>query len=156
MGPEYGEGPAVAVRTLLHTVSHVLLRHVEWSGFGQNSVGEYLLPGALAGVLYANRYAETKIGGLTALFEQRLGPWLANSASSERECVYDPFCTDEGGACVGCLHREYNCPLFNGELSRAALYGGPTPQGESGDLSLGVLAIRRGYWENVRTHPAAV
>ncbi len=154
--PEYGEGPAVAVRTLLHTVSHVLLRHVEWSGFGQNSVGEYLLPGALAGVLYANRYADTKIGGLTALFEQRLGPWLANSASSGRECVYDPFCTDEGGACVGCLHREHNCPSFNGELSRAALYGGPTPQGELGNLSLSIPVIRQGYWENARTYPAAV
>jgi hypothetical protein len=148
--PNYQEAPAVAIRTLLHTISHVLLRHVEWSGFSQNSVGEYLLPGALACVLYANRYAETKIGGLTTLFEQRLGIWLADSAQSGRWCVYDPFCTDEGGTCVGCLHREYNCPEFNRELSRAVLYGGPAPATEAG-AGLGVDVIRRGYWEDAQS-----
>ncbi|MCI0623125.1 MAG: hypothetical protein L0387_15955 [Acidobacteria bacterium] len=145
----YDQTLAVAVRTLLHTISHVLLRHVEWSGFNQNSVGEYLLPGALAAVLYANRYAETKIGGLTTLFEQRLGLWLQDSAQSGRECVYDPFCTDEGGTCVGCLHREHNCPQFNRELSRAVLYSGPTPSQELGG-DLGLPEIRRGFWDDVR------
>lgn len=151
--PNYNDAPAVAIRTLVHTISHVLLRHVEWSGFNQNSVGEYLLPAALACVLYANRYAETKIGGLTTLFEQRLGIWLDDAAQSGRECVYDPFCTDEGGTCVGCLHREYNCPQFNRELTRAVLYGGPTPPIELGG-GLGISTVRRGFWEFVR--PAAV
>lgn len=146
--PNFNEHIAVAIRTLLHTMSHVLLRHVEWSGFSQNSVGEYLIPGALAGILYANRYAETKIGGLTTLFEHRLGIWLEDSAQSGRECVYDPFCTDEGGTCVGCLHREHNCPQFNHELSRAVLYGGPTPPPEAGG-SLGVQTIERGYWHSL-------
>ncbi|RUL84580.1 hypothetical protein [Tautonia sociabilis] len=145
----YYDPMTVAVRTLLHTISHVLLRHVEWSGFSQNSVGEYLLPGALACVLYANRYAETKIGGLITLFEQRLGIWLDDSAQSGRDCIYDPFCTDEGATCVGCLHREYNCPQFNRELSRAVLYGGPTPPPELGS-DLGIPLIQRGFWENVR------
>lgn len=145
----YFDPMTVAVRTLLHTISHVLLRHVEWSGFNQNSIGEYLMPGSLACVLYANRYAETKIGGLITLFEQRLGIWLDDSAQSGRECVYDPFCTDEGGTCVGCMHREYNCPQFNRELSRAVLYGGPTPPPELGG-DLGVSSIRRGFWEFVR------
>lgn len=155
--PEYGDAPAVAVRTLLHTISHALLRHVEWSGFSSNSIGEYLLPGVLWGVLYANRYAETKIGGLTALFEQRLDLWMSGSASSARECVYDPFCTDEGGACVGCLHREYNCPQFNRELSRAVLYGGPTPQEERSQSDLmGVATINVGYWEGARPFDVTV
>ena len=148
--PEYSEHLAVAVRTLLHTISHVLLRHIEWSGFSQNSVGEYLMPGALAGILYANRYADTKIGGLTTLFEYQLGIWLDDSAQRGRECVYDPFCTDEGGTCVGCLHREYNCPQFNRELSRAVLFGGPTPPPELGG-ALGVLSIERGFWH--AAHP---
>jgi hypothetical protein len=130
-------------------MSHVLLRHVEWSGFSQNSVGEYLIPGALAGILYANRYAETKIGGLTTLFEHQLGIWLDDSSQSGRQCVYDPFCTDEGGTCVGCLHREYNCPQFNRELSRAVLYGGPTPPPELGS-GLGVQVIDRGFWQSLR------
>lgn len=147
--PNFNEHLAVALRTLLHTMSHVLLRHVEWSGFSQNSVGEYLIPGALAGILYANRYAETKIGGLTTLFEHQLGVWLDDSAQSGRQCVYDPFCTDEGGTCVGCLHREYNCPQFNRELSRAVLYGGPTPPPELGG-ALGVQTIERGFWHGLR------
>jgi len=147
--PNFNEHLAVALRTLLHTMSHVLLRHVEWSGFSQNSVGEYLIPGALAGILYANRYAETKIGGLTTLFEHQLGVWLDDSAQSGRQCVYDPFCTDEGGTCVGCLHREYNCPQFNRELSRAVLYGGPTPPPELGG-ALGVPTIERGFWHGLR------
>jgi len=149
----YNDAMTVAVRTLLHTISHVLLRHVEWSGFNQNSVGEYLLTGALTCVLYANRYAETKIGGLSTLFEQRLGVWLDDSSQRGRECVYDPFCIDEGGTCVGCLHREHNCPQFNRELSRAVLYGGPTPPPELGS-DLGIPSIRRGFWEFVR--PAAL
>jgi len=140
--PNYNDHLAVAIRTLIHTMSHVLLRHVEWSGFSQNSVGEYLIPAALSGILYANRYAETKIGGLTTLFEHQLGIWLDDSSQSGRQCVYDPFCTDEGGTCVGCLHREHNCPQFNRELSRAVLYGGPTPPPELGG-GLGVPAIDR-------------
>jgi hypothetical protein len=142
----YNDTLAIVIRTLLHTISHVLLRHVEWSGFNQSSVGEYLLPGALAFVLYANRYAETKIGGLTTLFEQRLDVWLEDSAQNGRDCIYDPFCTDEGGTCVGCLHREFNCPQFNRELSRAVLYGGPTPPDELGG-DLGIPVIQQGFWE---------
>jgi len=147
--PNFNDHLAVGVRTLIHTMSHVLLRHVEWSGFSQNSVGEYLIPGALAGILYANRYAETKIGGLTTLFEHQLQIWLDDSSQSGRNCVYDPFCPDEGGTCVGCLHREYNCPQFNRELSRAVLYGGPTPPPELGG-GLGVQAIERGFWHALR------
>lgn len=133
-----------AIRTLLHTLSHILLGRIEWSGFASSSVGEYLLPGALSFVLYINRYAGSKIGGLTTLFEQRLDTWLWDAVQAGQECVYDPLCSDEGGSCVGCLHREYNCPLFNRELSRSMLYGGPTPQA-------GVLdghTIKHGYWEN--------
>lgn len=144
--PDYATAPAVAVRTLLHTISHVLLRHVEWSGFSQHSIGEYLLPATLTCVLYTNRYAETKIGGLTTLFEQRLGIWLDDSWQSGRDCIYDPFCTDEGGSCVGCLHREHNCPRFNHELSRAVLYGGRAPLDEA-RLSLGIEVVGHGYWD---------
>jgi hypothetical protein len=147
--PNFNDHLAVSIRTLVHTLSHVLLRHVEWSGFSQNSVGEYLMPAALSGILYANRYAETKIGGLTTLFEHQLGIWLDDSSQSGRQCVYDPFCTDEGGTCVGCLHREYNCPQFNRELSRAVLYGGPTPPPELGS-DLGVAEINFGFWRSLR------
>jgi hypothetical protein len=140
--PAYNSRDAVAVRTLLHTLSHVFLRRIEWSGFSPSSVGEYLLPGSLSFILYANRYAETKIGGLTTLFEQRLSTWLWDAVQSGHECIYDPICGDDGGSCAGCTHREHNCVAFNRELSRATVYGGPTPQlsGFEG------MPIRQGYW----------
>src|SRR5262249_48712062 len=70
--PESGAPAAIAARTLLHTVAHALLRQIAWSGYDPESVGEYLFPETLACVLYANRYHETKIGGLVTLFERGL------------------------------------------------------------------------------------
>jgi hypothetical protein len=135
---------AVAVRTLLHTISHVLLRHIEWSGYAAQSVGEYMLPDGLASVLYASRYTDTKVGGLLTLFEQGLGGWLESSHQAGADCVLDPFCAEEGGTCVGCLHREFNCTEFNRELSRAVLYGGSTPQQGQNALSFGPVV--EGFW----------
>ncbi len=142
--PGYQDAAAVAVRTLLHTISHVFLRRIEWSGFSPSSVGEYLIPGSLSFILYANRHAEAKIGGLTTLFEQRLSTWLWDAVQSGRECVYDPICSDDGGSCAGCTHREHNCIAFNRELSRSTLYGGSVPL--SSELS--GLEISAGYWDN--------
>jgi len=133
---------ATAVHLLVHSMSHILLRCIEWSGFGSSSVGEYLMPGTLSFVIYANRYTESKIGGLTTLFEQRLPLWLREAYQSGRSCIYDPLCKEDGGACVGCLHREFNCPLFNRDLSRASLYGGRLPSEEVN----GMREIGVGYW----------
>lgn len=133
----WNERAAKITRTLLHTISHLLLRHIEWSGFDPESVGEYLLPETLSVILYTNRYTGFTIGGLVTLFEQRLLNWLETAHTEGATCLYDPFCTDEGGSCVGCLHRRYNCQLFNEDLSRIVLYGGITADG---------WEIQRGYW----------
>ncbi len=134
---------ACAVQMLVHTMSHVLLRKIEWSGFAPSSVGEYLMSETLSFILYANRFAESKIGGLTTLFEQRLPLWLQDAVQSGQECVYDPLCEEDGGSCVGCLHREHNCPFFNEELSRAVLYGGVLPPDEQS----GRGRVKHGYWD---------
>lgn len=141
--PAYAERAALAVRTLLHTMSHVFLRRIEWSGFSPSSVGEYLIPGSLSFVLYANRHAETRIGGLTTLFEQRLSIWLWDAVQAGHECVYDPICEDDGGSCAGCTHREHNCAAFNRELSRATLYGGMLPQ----TSAMGSYHLPAGFWQ---------
>jgi len=138
------KGVASAVYALLHTVSHILLRGIEWSGFSPQSVGEYLLPGSLSAVLYLSRYEETKLGGLATLFEEHLQYWLIQAYQEGRNCVYDPVCEDEGAACSGCLYREYNCPEFNGYLSRSLLYGGPLDIEGVED----VRSIRRGFWDS--------
>lgn len=137
--------PSELTQMLVHTISHVLLQRIEWSGFAASSIGEYLMPETLSFVLYANRYAESKIGGLTTLFEQRLPFWLADAGQAGRHCVYDPLCFDDGGSCAGCLHREHNCTLFNRYLSRALLFSGPMPPAEDGSI----LHVRHGFWENV-------
>lgn len=143
-GRREGEQSLVShvVEMLIHTMSHVFLQRIEWSGFAASSIGEYLMPETLSFVLYANRYAEAKIGGLTTLFEQRLPMWLADAAQQGRHCVYDPLCSDDGGSCAGCLHREHNCSLFNRRLSRSLLYGGPLPMQE-GQLQ---VPVSHGFW----------
>lgn len=144
--PEYVDSGSVAVRTLLHSISHALLQHVEWSGYDPASVGEFLFPEVLACVLYANRYQETKVGGLLTLFERGLATWLHRSRDGARACLYDPICEDEGGACSGCLQREHGCTEFNQELSRATLFGGPLLLSP---VTNGVFDIEKGYWDYV-------
>ena len=102
------------------------------------------MPETLSFILYASRYAESKIGGLTTLFEQRLPFWLTESAQAGRNCVYDPLCTEDGGSCAGCLHREHNCSLFNRQLSRAVLFGGPLPSADGEPA----LQVAKGFWKD--------
>jgi len=135
---------AEAVQTLLHSISHVMLQRMEWSGYAASSIGEYLLPETLSFALYANRFTESKIGGLLTLFEQRLPLWLHEAGQQGRDCIYDPLCAHDGGSCAGCLYREHNCVHFNKHLSRALLYGGPLPQ----HVSIGVDRVTAGYWSN--------
>ena len=140
---------AAAVQTLMHTISHIMLRRIEWSGYASASVGEYLLPETLSFILYANRFTESKIGGLTTLFEQRLPQWLVEAAQSGRECIYDPLCQHDGGSCVGCLHRDYNCPHFNHHLSRGVLFGGNVAHSEEGALA--GHRFTHGFWAEWQT-----
>ena len=134
---------ASAVFMLVHTMSHIFLQRIEWSGFASSSIGEYLMAGTLSFVLYANRFAQSKIGGLTTLYEQRLPLWLDDALQAGRSCIYDPLCAEDGGSCAGCLHREHNCPVFNREMSRAILYGGILP--EEGINTK--REIKKGYWD---------
>jgi len=138
-----------AVECLLHTMSHVITKRIAWSGFAASSIAEYLIPGTLSFLLFVSRYTGSKVGGLITLFEHRLGAWLLDSVQAGHECIYDPLCSDEGGSCVGCLHREYGCFSFNANLSRAVLYGGPTPSSDP----LGGRFIEHGYWEGVLARP---
>jgi hypothetical protein len=113
-----------AIFTLLHTISHLLVRQIEWSGFDPESIGEYLLPETLTIIVHSNNYNTFSIGGMVTMFEQRLHSWLKATYNSAFDCTYNPICEDEGASCIGCLHRQYNCSVFNQYLSRAVLQGG--------------------------------
>jgi hypothetical protein len=126
-----------AVLTLLHTISHLLLGRIEWSGFDPESVGEYILPDSLTVVINSNNYSSFTIGGMVTMFEQRLLGWLQDTRNAAFTCTYNPICQDEGASCAGCLHRQHNCPSLNDLLSRAALTGG---------RATGLPEIAVGYW----------
>jgi len=132
---------AQGILYLLHTISHILLQRIEWSGFSPQSLGEYFMPETLSFVLFVNRFDGTRIGGLATLFSLRLEEWLLDSAQGGRYCLYDPLCAESGASCAGCLHREHNCPYFNRYLSRSVLYGGDVDWEGTGSTE-----IKYGYW----------
>ncbi|MCA1565734.1 MAG: hypothetical protein LC803_08875 [Acidobacteria bacterium] len=126
-----------AVLILLHTISHLLLGRIEWSGFDPESVGEYILPDSLTIVIHSNNYSSFTIGGMVTMFEQRLLGWLQDTRNAAFTCTYNPICQDEGASCAGCLHRQHNCPALNDLLSRATLTGG---------RAAGLPEVAAGYW----------
>lgn len=127
-----------ATLTLLHTISHVLMKEINWSGFDPESVGEYLLPETLSIVIHSNNYTSFTIGGMVTMYEQRLHGWLREAYNAAFHCIYNPICEDEGASCSGCIHRQYNCETFNHFLSRSVLKGGYSfyPKGN----------VQVGYW----------
>jgi len=128
---------------LLHTMSHLSLRQAALlCGLERTSLSEYLIPRALMCVIYCNHRFGATIGALTALFEQSLPEWL-RAIKDTRRCVYDPVCRDRENSCHACTHLpETSCRLFNLNLSRAFLFGGPDP--ELGDIAVGYLDMSFG------------
>lgn len=123
---------------LLHTLSHLLVRHAALlCGLERTSLSEYLLPRSLRFVLYASRREGATIGALTAMFEQTLTEWLA-AALDSRRCIYDPVCSGGESSCHACTHlAETSCRYFNLNLSRAVLFGGADT--ELGQIKVGFL-----------------
>ena len=67
------DGQARMVFTLLHTLSHLIVRQAGLlCGLDRTSLSEYLLPRALTAFLYCNHRFGATIGALTSLFEQNL------------------------------------------------------------------------------------
>lgn len=128
------------VFALLHSFAHVtLLSLAANSGLDATSLGEQILPDALAFALYAS---DSELGSLTAAFEQLTGVVFAGVAEDYVTCKLDPGCsTDDGGACVGCIQLYRGCQVFNDTLSRAYLYGGWTGNAAHGSLAQGYVAV---------------
>ncbi|WP_233265211.1 hypothetical protein [Halomarina oriensis] len=110
---------------LVHTLSHILLKQASTiSGFDRTNLSEFLFPRALSVVIYANNREEFNIGGMHTMVEQQLDNLLGQAESHGNECVYDPVCSQRGGACLSCLHvSEISCSFFNQVLSRDYLFG---------------------------------
>lgn len=130
----------IARYTLLHTLSHLLIRQVSLEcGYSSASIRERLYVGTAgkpaAGILLSTAASDSEgtLGGLVALGEPRfLGRLLDNALADARRCSSDPLCSEhvpaEGSdelhaaACHACLFAsETSCETNNRWLDRAVL-----------------------------------
>lgn len=103
---------------LIHTFSHVLINSSAiYTGLQSDSCSELLLPSAGAFVIYST--SNIKIGGFLYVFENNLSDWFKNVKLDVNDCVFDPTCIDEAGACFSCVYLpEFVCCDFNRNLDR--------------------------------------
>ena len=124
--PEGAASSYLYAYTLLHTLSHAMMRSIaESSGLDLGSLGEYLFPTDLAFAIYRNG-TTMDLGNLSALWrndnvhflESLLAPklWTCNSGA---------LCSEKGGACPDCIFvPETSCIAQNQLLCRSTAAGG--------------------------------
>lgn len=112
-----------AVKTLIHTFSHILIRRSSlYTGIDEDSCSEILFPKSAAFLIYST--SNINIGGFKYVFENSLSNWFEDIKLDISDCVFDPSCLNDGGACFSCLYLpEYVCSEFNGQLDRDAFTG---------------------------------
>lgn len=133
---------ATHILGLLHSLTHGALRAARnGSGYDLHSLVEYLFPADLSALIFVSSRKDFTMGGLQALYQYGLQPWLGEAAISSVTCVFDPVCSEQGGSCHGCLQLPLGCQTFNHGISRAYLHGG-TVFGADGQA----LTVCRGFW----------
>ncbi|GAB3244387.1 hypothetical protein [Kineosporia babensis] len=116
--------PAARVRTLLHTLSHLLLRGLDDGqvGFAEASLGEWIVPETLSFAIYANSLKSFTLGSLWTLLTNRSHSWLASAAERAVRCENDPLCYQhDPRACERCAYITFGCRSFNHDLDRAVV-----------------------------------
>ena len=74
------------------------------------------------------------IGGFSYVFENSLIEWFNDVRYDVQECIFDPSCYEEDGACFSCMYLpEYVCCLFNQYLDR--------------DVFIGKKRFKNGFWK---------
>lgn len=117
--------PAQTVRTLVHTLSHLLLRGLDDGqvGFSESSLAEWLVPETLTFAVYANTLKDFTLGSLWTLLNNRVLSWLRGVVERSIHCENDPICyQQEMRACERCVYLTFGCEHFNNDLSRAVVY----------------------------------
>lgn len=111
------------VKKLLHTFSHILIsRSSLYTGLDVNSCSEIIFPKSGAFVIYST--SNINIGGFKFVFENSLKEWFDKVELDVNDCIFDPTCIQEKGACFSCLHLpEYVCSEFNEYLDRDVFVG---------------------------------
>lgn len=133
---EENTGAHDAVKTLLHTFSHLLIRRSSlYTGLDSDSCSELIFVNPAAILIYST--SNINIGGFEFVFEHSLNDWFRDVEFEVRECTLDPTCIFENGACFSCLYLpEYVCTEFNHYLDR--------------DVFIGKNRYDVGYWTEKR------
>ncbi|MFB7722897.1 hypothetical protein [Nocardia sp. NPDC056100] len=119
---------AHAIRRLVHSASHALLRALDdgQAGFGESSLAEWIVPNALTSAIYVVSYADFTLGAFDTVQRRRIGPWLERAADAIDHCDNDPLCSQTSSlrphaACDRCLYMSFGCRVWNAELDRKLL-----------------------------------
>lgn len=112
---------------LIHTMSHMMIRAAgEISGLSKDSLSEIIFPNIPAVFIYANTSQAIPLGSLSSMFEMNYKDFLDKSLEVAKDCIFDPLCSNDKGACSGCTYlSEVSCSNFNSDLSRFYLIGTP-------------------------------
>ncbi|MCJ7445994.1 MAG: hypothetical protein MUO26_15990 [Methanotrichaceae archaeon] len=124
----------IALSTLLHTLSHLLIRRSSlYTGLDSDSCSELIFANSASILIYST--SSINIGGLQFVFEHSLSDWFKEIEFDTDECTLDPACIFEKGACFSCMYlQEYICTGFNQLLDR--------------DVFLGKKRFKSGFWRN--------
>lgn len=117
--------PAQTIRTLVHTLSHLLLRGLDDGqvGFSESTLAEWLVPETLTFATYANTLKDFTLGSLWTLLNNRALGWLRGVVAQTIHCENDPICyQQEMRACERCAFLTFGCEHFNNDLNRAVVY----------------------------------
>ena len=119
------DGAFVHVFTLLHSISHQLLREASVvTGLDKNSMAEYIFCDIPAIFIYCQNSQGFNLGAMQSAMEAKLDYWINHSVSDAYQCIFDPVCKEENGACAGCLFlNDISCNYFNRQLDRRYLIG---------------------------------
>lgn len=114
-----------AVYTLIHSISHALIREAaEICGLDKSSLSEYILPNIPAIFIYCANSQGFSMGALYNAFQSQFDKWLKHSKENSKKCIFDPICINHDKACAGCLFlNEVSCKHFNKDLDRSYLCG---------------------------------
>ncbi|MCB5264897.1 MAG: DUF1998 domain-containing protein [Candidatus Cloacimonetes bacterium] len=118
-------GYALYKYILLHTISHLLIKQLEFvCGYPASSLSEriYCSSGFHAGIMiYTVAGSEGSYGGIVTITERGdLRQLLAEAFDKARFCTNDPVCNSNNSVCFSCsLLPETSCESFNLLLDRA-------------------------------------
>ena len=131
--------------SLLHTISHSLLRNVETvSGLSRGSLSEYLMPTTGSLMIYTHDTHENPLGVFESIMINSLDHLMNAAKISLIDCINDPLCMDYmddkrvTASCFDCCYTsEVSCQHMNFDLDRRLVIGGKLRSGKK----------IKGFWE---------